>query len=55
MKRFRYTLHNLVGHPLMEVLWLLRMDTLADWIHDITLPKDVRKAWRVVKELEGGE
>lgn len=39
-RRFRYTLHNLIGHPLMEIAYLLGMRTLADKIHDSTLPSD---------------
>ena len=43
MKRFRYTIHNIIGHPLMEIFSLLGMHEQATWIHDITLPKIANK------------
>jgi len=39
MKRFEYSVHNLIGHPLMEIFNLLGMKLIATKIHDITLPK----------------
>lgn len=39
---WRYTLHNLFGHPLMHVLVLLRMKRAAWWLHEKTLPREVR-------------
>jgi hypothetical protein len=39
MRRFRYTIHNIIGHPLMEIFYLLGMNQRAEWIHDITLPR----------------
>jgi hypothetical protein len=39
MNRFKYTIHNLVGHPLMEVFYILGFTKWAKWIHDKTLPK----------------
>jgi len=40
MRRFRYTIHNCFGHPLMEVFYLLGLPTQAEWIHDTTLPNE---------------
>lgn len=40
MSRFRWTLHNLVGHPLSEVLHLLGLHRASTWAHDATLPKE---------------
>lgn len=37
--RHRWALHNLVGHPLMQLLAFLRMHRLALWIHDVTVPR----------------
>jgi len=34
---FLFSLHNLVGHPLMEVFHLLGLERASKWIHDITL------------------
>ena len=43
MKRFRYSFHNIVGHPMMEVFNLLGMKRIAKKIHDITLPRKVKE------------
>jgi len=40
MKRFKYTIHNLIGHPLMEIFTLLGMKKAAQKINDRTLPGD---------------
>ena len=37
MKR-AWLVHNLLGHPLMQVLALLRLHKAAMWIHDRTVP-----------------
>lgn len=36
--RWRWTLHNVVGHPLSELLYQFGRDDLSDWAHDITMP-----------------
>ena len=36
--RFNYTIHNLIAHPLMEVLHLVGLSKWGDLIHDATLP-----------------
>jgi len=36
--RWRWTLHNLVAHPLSEVLFQVGARRLADAIHDGTIP-----------------
>jgi len=36
--RYRWTIHNLVGHPVAEVLGLLGLQRLADVVHDGTVP-----------------
>lgn len=38
-KMFRYTVHNMIGHPAMELLNLVGFPVLAAWIHDKTLPR----------------
>ena len=35
-----YAFHNIVAHPLMEVLKWIGQDTLANKVHDQTLPKE---------------
>lgn len=40
-KRHVWNIHNLFGHPLMQVLSWFRLYSLAIWIHDITTPKPI--------------
>ena len=40
MSRFSYTLHNIVGHPLMEIASIFGFHKLAGWLHNVTLPKN---------------
>ncbi len=37
-KKYHYTVHNVVGHPLMEVCHILNKPELADKVHELTLP-----------------
>ena len=37
-ERFRWTLHNLVAHPLSEVLYQLGARRASDAVHDRTVP-----------------
>jgi len=39
-KRFQYTIHNLIAHPIMEVLFQLGFYDLSSKIHDCTLPTE---------------
>lgn len=39
-KRFGFTLHNLVGHPVSEIAWIFGFEGLSKRIHDATLPRD---------------
>lgn len=50
MHRFRWTLHNLIGHPLMEILWLLGAHGMSTWIHDVTLPSETHTAPNFLKK-----
>lgn len=38
--RYRWTLHNLVGHPISEVLHLAYLPGASDWVHNITSPEE---------------
>jgi hypothetical protein len=38
--RFRWTLHNMIAHPLSEVAYQLGFYAASESIHDATLPKD---------------
>lgn len=37
-KRFKWTLHNVVGHPLSELFWQLGWESASDWAHEVTTP-----------------
>ena len=39
--RFQWTLHNLVGHPVSEVLYQLGLERAGNRIHDLTIPEHV--------------
>ena len=41
---FRWSLHNLIAHPLSEIIYLVGLGTkssqrLSNWLHDITVPE----------------
>lgn len=38
-ERFRWTAHNLIGHPGLELFSQLGLPALGRWIHDVTLPE----------------
>ena len=38
MGRFNYTIHNVIAHPLMEILHLVGFTELGNKVHDATLP-----------------
>jgi hypothetical protein len=37
-KHFRWTLHNLIAHPLGELCHLAGFDGASNWLHDATVP-----------------
>lgn len=39
-RRFSWTLHNVVAHPLMELLNQLGFERLGNRVHDRTVPKE---------------
>jgi hypothetical protein len=36
---FKWSLHNLVAHPLSEFAYLVGFERASNWIHDITVPE----------------
>jgi hypothetical protein len=36
---FKWSLHNLVAHPLSELVYLVGFKRASDWIHDATVPE----------------
>lgn len=47
--RFQWTLHNMVGHPLMEVLLLAGFEGASITVHDKTVPA----RWRPIVQKPG--
>jgi hypothetical protein len=35
---FAWSLHNIVAHPLMEIVYLVGFERASNWIHDVTIP-----------------
>lgn len=47
-RRFNWTkhswsIHNLIAHPIMQILAYMRCYKTAMWLHDVTVPKPIRK------------
>jgi hypothetical protein len=38
-ERFRWTAHNLIAHPLSEVLYQIGLRDLSNRVHDWTIPE----------------
>ena len=36
---FKWTLHNVVAHPLSELVYLIGFEQASNWIHDVTVPE----------------
>ncbi len=34
-----WTADNLISHPLSEIAYLLGLQNLSNWIHDVTVPE----------------
>jgi len=41
-KHFKWTFHNIVGHPISEIAYLLGFKKLSYKIHNNTIPKEVK-------------
>lgn len=37
-KRFQWTLHNIIAHPLSELLFQVGLRRWSDAVHDLTVP-----------------
>jgi len=35
---FKWSLHNILGHPLSEIMHLIGFEQASNWIHDTTMP-----------------
>ena len=38
-ERFQWTLHNVVAHPLSELLFQVGLRSWSDRLHDLTIPE----------------
>jgi hypothetical protein len=38
--RLLQAVHNIIAHPLMEILSWIGLSKLGEWCHDATLPKN---------------
>jgi len=38
-ERFRWTIHNLVAHPLSEIMFQIGLRRWSDAVHDCTVPE----------------
>jgi hypothetical protein len=36
--RLSYSVHNIIGHPIAEIFWILGLEKAGDYVHDITIP-----------------
>jgi hypothetical protein len=42
-KKLRWTLHNVVSHPISEILSLIGAPVwICEWVHDVTIPGDAQ-------------
>ena len=39
-ERFKWTIHNVIAHPLMEITYQLGFVTFSEKIHDSTIPTE---------------
>lgn len=37
-KKYKWTIHNMIAHPLSEICFLLGKESLSQKIHDSTVP-----------------
>ena len=38
-RNFWWAVHNLIGHPVMELAYWVGLRRFSAWVHDVTLPK----------------
>lgn len=38
-EHFKWSVHNIIAHPLSEIFWLLGFKRMSDWLHEISIPK----------------
>lgn len=40
VRRIEWAVHNIIGHPIMEICFLMGLDKLGLWFHEQTLPEE---------------
>ena len=40
-QKYKWTIHNIIAHPLMELAHLLGNPQLSEFIHDSTIPNNI--------------
>ncbi len=43
IQHFSYTTHNLIGHPISEILHIVGLRKASAWIHEFTLPPAAKR------------
>lgn len=51
-KRVEWALHNIIAHPICEILCIFRLFTIADWLHDALMPHDEDDYMAVCQQYE---
>ena len=41
---FRWSIHNLLAHPLSEIAWIFGFRKASDWLHDKSIPMELEEA-----------
>ena len=47
-----WVVHNLVGHPLMQLLAFFKLYTWAFWVHEATVPKPLGKKDKKISSVK---
>lgn len=40
VRRIEWAVHNIIGHPIMEIFFLLGLEKAGLWFHEQTLPEE---------------
>ncbi|RLA42149.1 MAG: hypothetical protein DRQ64_00205 [Gammaproteobacteria bacterium] len=49
-KRFQWTVHNVIAHPVMEIFYQLGLKGLSDRVHQATVPEESHSPVDVIDE-----
>jgi len=51
-KRIEWALHNIIAHPVCEVLNIFRLHNAAEWLHSALMPHDEEDYMAVCTQYE---